>query len=611
MGIYRIRDRLIRLFFLSILLVLGFLAGIEKLLKPRSKRKGKMSTEGYLTEDASKFATYKPLIDAYNKDSLDQVRAFDPKFYESCVAAIPDAATLDSEPIDARKFLNLLSEDEQRIVNDLTISDLTSKQLAGELTAEIIARAYIKSAIVAQLATNCVMQFLIPEALSRAKELDAYRETHQKLVGPLHGVPVSLKEQMNYKGKATHASYVSYINNIPENSAVSVDILHKLGAVFHARTAQPQAIMHLDTWNNITGRTRNPCSTRLSPGGSSGGESAMVAMHGSVIGQGSDIGGSIRAPAAFANLYGIRPTTRRISLMNGLSGGKGQESIVAVQGPLARSIDELDLFMKSYINQGKPWLYDPLCVPVPWREPELPAKIKIGVLYQDNLVTPYPAITRAMKETVAKLAGSPDIEIIDLTPQWYSEEEMFDINFAIESLYTCDGNKVQLGMFEPSGEPLLPLTRHFLNFGGGKELSIYDNRMLNAKRDALKTEMLQKYFSKVDFILSPTYLAPAEMPKQSLYWGYTSFWNLLDYPNVVFPTGITHSVDKDTEVPTLKSNKYEKMVWLNPSDGSVKYDAQNYEGGPVALQLTGKRFCDEDVVALTKKISDILKVTRR
>ncbi|SCU97420.1 LADA_0H06194g1_1 [Lachancea dasiensis] len=564
----------------------------------------------YPSEDAVKFATFGPKIDAYNKDAVDQMQAFDPEFYKKCTAAIPSAEVLDSDPVDATKFWNLLSSEEQNIVGNLTIADLTQKQLSGELTALQITEAYIKAAIVAQLATNCVMQFLIPEALQRARELDQYLKDTQKLVGPLHGVVVSLKEHMNYKNKMTTASYVAYMDNFPENEAVSITILNKLGAVFHTRTAQPQGIMHLDTWNNITGRTRNPLSTRLSPGGSSGGESAIVAMHGSVVGHGSDIGGSVRAPAAFTNLFGLRPTTRRLSLMNGLSSGKGQESIVAVQGPLARSIDELDSYMKAYINEGKPWLYDPMCVPIEWRKEQLPAKIKIGVLYDDNLVTPFPAVSRGVRETVAKLSKCPDIEIVELNPTWYSEKEMFDIYTANLKLYTCDGNKVQLSMWAPSGEPLLPLTKHYMKFGGGEELSVCGNKELNGMRDALRVEMLQKYFSDLDFILSPTYNGPAEIPGQSLYWGYTSFWNLLDYPNVVFPAGVYHDVEKDAVVPELKNNAYEKMVWCDDK-GGIKYNAESYVGGPVALQLTGKRYCDEDVVAATKKIVSILGIERR
>lgn len=567
----------------------------------------------YLTENPEKFKQYQVKVDAYNNEREDQIKAFDADFAAKCEELIPAAEVLDSEPLEGLQFLSqLLNKQEQQIVNDYTIKDLVEKQVSGELTAVEITRAYIKAAIVANYVTNFALQFLIPEALQQAEALDQYLKENGSPVGPLHGVPVSIKEQMCYKGKVTNASYVSYVDFVPEQSAVSVDILIKLGAVCHVRTSQPQTIMHLDTWNNYIGRTRNPRSTKLSPGGSSGGESACVGMHGSVIGHGSDIGGSIRAPAAFANLFGLRPTTKRVSLLNGISGGKGQESVVAVQGPLARSIDELDYYMKSYLNEGKPWETDPSLVPIPWRKSSLPDVINIGILPSDGLVTPYPSITRGVKHVADVLSKDPRFNVIDLSEQWFSEEEMKELYDTTLSLYTCDGNKVQLSMLEPSGEPILPLTRHFLEFGGGKEHSIYSNRMMNAKRDAAKLDIMNKYFKgmKLDLILTPTNVAPAEIPGESFYWGYTSLWNLVDYPNVTFPTGLKHDVELDSKVSEpLKSNEYEKKVWFN-DDGSVRYNSKEYENAPIALQLTGKRFCDEDVVAATKIITELLNVDR-
>lgn len=501
------------------------------------------------------------------------------------------------------------------------MSELLAKQRSGELSAETIAKSYIKSAIIAQFTTNAAMQFLIPQALEKAKRLDGHLKRTGELIGPMHGIPISLKEHMNYEGQITTASYVSLIDNVVKESAVTTQIFDKLGAVFHVRTSQPQCIMHLDTWNNISGRTRNPLSTRLSPGGSSGGESAMVGMHGSVIGVGSDIGGSIRCPSAFANLFGLCPTTKRLSSMHCVSGGRGQESIPSTEGPLARSIEELEYFMDSYINHGKPWEYDPTNVPIPWKPASLPAdrKIRIGVLSTDNLVTPYPAVTRGINETVAALLESAKFEFVDLTPHWFTETEMEEIYNCNLKLYTVDGNQQQLELVEPSGEPVLPLTKHFLEFGGGNELSVYENKKLNIKRDSVRLAVFEKFFSRkpgslnVDFILSPTYVGPSEIPGQSLYWGYTSFWNLTDYPNVVFPTGHTHDKAIDTfEAPDkLRGNKYEKMVWLNDDAKTLKYDPEHYVGGPVALQLTGRRFHDEDVVAAVKLISDTLKLSRR
>lgn len=584
-----------------------------------SSSAAKFGSTLYATENPDNFAKWEPVIAAYNQDLVDQCVAFDKDFWNKCLTVLPPQSKFDSEPLSSLDFLpKLLTADELAIVNDYDLKTLLEKQKTKELTATEIVKAYIKASIVSHFTTNSIMQFLIPEALAKAAELDKLPKG--QLAGPFHGIPISSKEQMNYKGKVTTASYVQYLTNVAAESSVTVQVLESLGAVIHSRTSQPQTIMHLDTWNNIIGRTRNPLNSKLSPGGSSGGGAADVGSHSSVMGLSSDIGGSTRLPGAFANLYAIRPTTRRISLMNGLSGGKGQESIVAIQGPLARSIDELDYFMDNYLNKGNPCDYDPTLVPLPWRQTDKIEKkvLRIGVLYTDNLVTPSPAITRGMKETIAKLkAGVPEddiaFEFVDLAPYWYDEEAMKDIYNTNVTLYTVDGNKVQFSMLKESGEPILPLTRHFLEFGGGNEHSVYENKMMNYQRDTLKVEMLEKFYKKLnlDFILSPNYVTPSELPARSFYWGYTSFWNLLDYPNVVFPTGVYQDVQKDNfpEDQKFLQNVYEKKTWFE--DGKLRYKAEDYVNGPVALQLTGKRFCDEDVVACVKKFEKVLKVGRR
>lgn len=180
--------------------------------------------------------------------------------------------------------------------------------------------------------------------------------------------------------------------------------------------------MHLDSNNNFTGLTKCPFNLLLSSGGSSSGEGAIVAYGGSSIGVGSDIGGSIRAPAAFSGCHGFRPSTRRISTKGGISGGAGQESVPAVVGPLGRSIEDLDLWMKTYINDGKPWDYDNWIIPLPWREVKTPAvnDLTIAVIRDDGLVRVSPPIRRALDEVVNKLkdAGAKIIEFTPQIPNW-------------------------------------------------------------------------------------------------------------------------------------------------------------------------------------------------
>lgn len=283
----------------------------------------------------------------------------------------------------------LLNQDEIEITES-SIMDIVSSIKNKKWTAVQVFNAFARRSVIAHQLTNGCMQIFIDEGLNRVKELDSIFKATGKLIGPLHGVPISLKEFIEYNGKVTTGSYVGNLDYIPEKSGVTKDILYKLGAIFYVRTSQPQSIMHLDTDNNLIGRTKNPLNSKLSPGGSSGGESAIVAMGGSAIGVGSDIGGSIRVPASFTGICGIKPTSKRISMLGGVSGGAGQEIVAAVAGPMARNLEDIDYFMENYINHGEPWKYDANIIPIPWRKFPAPEaeQLTIGIMFDDGIVTP-------------------------------------------------------------------------------------------------------------------------------------------------------------------------------------------------------------------------------
>jgi Asp-tRNA(Asn)/Glu-tRNA(Gln) amidotransferase A subunit family amidase len=137
---------------------------------------------------------------------------------------------------------------------------------------------------------NCALEFFPELALAQAKELDAYYEKNQKPIGPLHGLPISLKDQFRIKGLETSMGYVAWIGKYDEEDSVLVTLLRKAGAVFYVKTSVPQSLMVCETVNNIIGRTVNPRNKNWSCGGSSGGEGAIVGFRGGIIGVGTDIG---------------------------------------------------------------------------------------------------------------------------------------------------------------------------------------------------------------------------------------------------------------------------------------------------------------------------------
>ena len=127
----------------------------------------------------------------------------------------------------------------------------------------------------------------------------------------------------------------------------------------------------------------NGSHLKLSCGGSSGGEGAGIGFRSSALGLGTDIGGSIRIPAAFNGVYGFRPTASRLPYDGIELPGAGQESIKCVIGPLTHSIDDINLFMKTALDQ-KPWDTEVSLVPLPWRTVPSTKDITIGVMWSDG-----------------------------------------------------------------------------------------------------------------------------------------------------------------------------------------------------------------------------------
>jgi amidase len=111
--------------------------------------------------------------------------------------------------------------------------------------------------------TNCALEFFPELALSRAKELDDHLQKSGKTVGPLHGLPISLKDQFRVKGLETCMGYVAWIGKYDTTNSVLVDLLLKAGAVFYVKTSVPQSLMVCETVNNVIGRTVNPRASSL------------------------------------------------------------------------------------------------------------------------------------------------------------------------------------------------------------------------------------------------------------------------------------------------------------------------------------------------------------
>lgn len=127
---------------------------------------------------------------------------------------------------------------------------------------------------------------MFQQALKRAEQLDHHLDTQQKPLGPLHGVPISLKDTFKIEGEDSSLGIAALAFNPSQTTSPLVTILLAAGAVIYCKTNVPQTLMALDSENNLFGRTLNPFNRLLTAGGSSGGEGALIRMKGSPLGVG-------------------------------------------------------------------------------------------------------------------------------------------------------------------------------------------------------------------------------------------------------------------------------------------------------------------------------------
>uniref|UniRef100_A0A0B7K1B3 Amidase domain-containing protein n=1 Tax=Bionectria ochroleuca TaxID=29856 RepID=A0A0B7K1B3_BIOOC len=287
--------------------------------------------------------------------------------------------------------------DAQLKITELTAVEIVRGLEARELKAVEVLEAFAARAAIAHQLVNCLTDWFFEEGLQQAEELDDLLDSGGKLKGPLHGVPIAVKDFHFLKGHPTTTGYVSKRNFVPEHDSALVATLRAAGAVFFCKTTMPQTGMALETASNLWGRTLSPFNIDLSAGGSSGGDAALVAMRGCPITPSTDMGGSIRVPAAFNGLYAIRPTADRVPKggMDNIN-STGQTTIQLSCGPICHSIGDLELLTKV-INAYPHNKYDVTCAPIPWRNVDtLNGKLAIGIMKWDGVVMPHPPILRAL-----------------------------------------------------------------------------------------------------------------------------------------------------------------------------------------------------------------------
>jgi Asp-tRNA(Asn)/Glu-tRNA(Gln) amidotransferase A subunit family amidase len=443
-------------------------------------------------------------------------------------------------------------------VLDKPVEELVKDVQSGGTQPIDILRAYGKAALKAHEKTNCVTEVMFTGAEGWLKNGSI------NLKGPLAGIPVSLKDSIGVGGYDTTVGYASRVGNAIPTDGGLVRLLKDAGAIPYVKTNLPITLLSFESTNALWGRTTNPHNKDYSPGGSTGGESALLAAGGGRIGIGSDVAGSVRAPAHFSGIYSLRCSVGRWPKAGVQTSMPGQEGVPSVFSPMTRTLGDLQYFTKSVISM-KPWEYDHSVFPIAWRQEEYDnvksaKKLRIGVLRTDGVVDPSPACARALDMAVeAYSRDGDDIIALDDAPDMYHALQLGS------KLLNSDG-------CETFAEPLR--TGEWMDPGAAQMAFymslprvfkwVYNFYVRHIRRDPLWAGLLEgwnpktaaeqwklvdqreayraqwhKYFAdkQLDFILSPPNALPATphgaMKDACASCGYTFLWNIVSFQLIV------------------------------------------------------------------------------
>lgn len=258
------------------------------------------------------------------------------------------------------------------------------------------------------------------------------------------------------------------------------------------------------------------------------------------------------------------------------------------------------MFM-SAVLAAEPWLREPALVPLPWRQFEMPKKLRIGIMHDDGIVKPHPPISRTLKMLEERLRDLPDAQVVPF--EAYKHDEAWAIT---SSLYYTDGGSSDLQILRDSGEPLRPLTKWMITENPCvKSLTRAQLEYWMEEREEFRMEYNDhwnatgtsnqetgKFEDVVDVLLCPVAPWIASRHDTAKYWSYTSIWNLLDWPALVAPVGVADKT-RDVERRSQFWSDIDGEIWrmcesecqTPGDDAKANFDIQTIQRCTMACQL--------------------------
>lgn len=450
-----------------------------------------------------------------------------------------------------------------------TIAEIVAGIRAKEFSPVEVVEAHLERIARFQPKLNAFVHLDAAGARRQARAAEAAVMRGEE-AGPLHGVPLTVKSCIDVAGWPAPAGSLLRKDYVAQEDAPLVARLRAAGAILLGNTNTPEYLMAYETDNLLSGKTSNPWNLERSSGGSSGGEAAAIASGCSAGGVGSDGGGSIRVPAHFCGICGLKPTPGRIPATGHFPGGGGAFGWIGVVGPMARTITEVRTLFEAMAG---PDAGDALSAPVPVREVEERElrKLKIGILESE-------ALGKITPETAAAVNRAATL----LSEQGFAVEtkRLRGLDRAIELWWYFFGpvvaDLIRRGAIGQE-ELMSPMLREFIALATGETALTYDG-FLNAcgERDSLRAEILRQ-MEDVTLLLSPVSSGPAFRHGE----------------------GNWRSGERENYRDTMRHSQ-----WLNLAGfpGAVVPMGVSREGLPIGVQVIGRPYEDELVLAVSEVI---------
>ena len=451
---------------------------------------------------------------------------------------------------------------------ELGAGELAERIRAGALTSREVLEAHLERVEAVNPSVNAIVRVMADEALAAADEADRMVAAGGP-VGRLHGVPLTVKENIDLDGTPTTQGLAALADAVADRDSPTVERMRAAGAIPFARTNLPDLGLRIHTTSDLHGATVNPWDPNVTPGGSSGGEAVALATGMSPIGIGNDIGGSLRNPAHCCGVASIKPSSGVVAQATVIPPVESPLSsqLMAVEGPMARSVADVRLGLEILAG---PDPRDPRSLPVQLTDAGPDERFRIAVMTDPPGGSTDAGIAGAVRRAADVLADAGH-EVVEATPPDY--EEMFAL---WGQLLIVDVRLIRPMLdVVMSADALTVLT----NYDEGlPAMSADDVLELHIRRNRAMRDW-SAFFLEHPVLLSPTWALPAFAPDADL-------------------AGSADGTMLETFRPVLAANALGLPAAVVPA-GVV-------DGLPVGVQVIGDRFTDLRCLTVAGQVEQVL-----